>query len=139
MINAMVEGLARSGGATGVSGGVDPDWMIHAVESMLRQAFPTLIIVGAGASIYFNDACRALLPLSASQGGVFGDMAPSLYSQLGAAVAAAWAGEAGAADDIHVHIDRPDGARDTWLTAAVTPIARSGKVHAVLCVFRDVT
>ena len=59
MINAMAEGLARSGEATGVSSGFDRDWMIHAVESMLRQAFPTLIIVGAGASIYFNDACRA--------------------------------------------------------------------------------
>jgi len=113
--------------------------MIHAVESMLRQAFPTLIIVGAGASIYFNDACRALLPLSAVQGGVFAEMAPSLSTQLAATVAKAWGGDAGTADDIKIHIDRPEGAREVWVTAAVTPIARNGKVHAVLCVLRDVT
>lgn len=139
MINAMAEGLARSGEATGVSSGFDRDWMIHAVESMLRQAFPTLIIVGAGASIYFNDACRALLPLSAVQGGVFTEMAPSLSTQLAATVAKAWGGDAGTADDIKIHIDRPEGAREVWVTAAVTPIARNGKVHAVLCVLRDVT
>lgn len=86
MINAMAEGLAKSKEATGASEDFDRDWMIHAVESMLRQAFPTLIIVGAGASIYFNDACRALLPLSAVQGGVFAEMAPSLSTQLAATV-----------------------------------------------------
>ena len=139
MINAMAEGLGRSDQAVGAAGVVDRDWMIHAVESMLRQAFPTLIIVGSQASIYFNDACRALLPLSVSQGGVFGDMAPSLASQLAATVAAAWAGDAGTADDIRLHIDRPEGAQETWVTAAVTPIARDGKVQAVLCVLRDVT
>jgi DNA-binding CsgD family transcriptional regulator/PAS domain-containing protein len=139
MINAMAEGLGRSDQAVDATGLADREWMIHSVESMLRQAFPTLIIVGSQASIYFNEACRALLPLSASQGGAFGDMAPSLCSQMGAAVAAAWAGEAGTTDDIGLHIDRPECARETWVTAAVTPIARDGKVHAVLCVLRDVT
>ncbi|WP_295243984.1 PAS domain-containing protein [uncultured Brevundimonas sp.] len=139
MIKAMAEGLAKSGGETDLQGIGDRDWMIHAVESMLRQAFPTLIIVGAGGAIYFNDACRALLPLSTIQGGVFAEMAPSLSTQLAATVANAWGGDAGTADDINIHIDRPDAAREIWVTAAVTPIARNGKVHAVLCVLRDVT
>lgn len=139
MISAMAEGLARSEGEANAAEPVDRDWMIHAVESMLRQAFPTLILVGTGASVYFNDACRALLPLSAVQGGVFAEMAPSLSTQLAATVANAWGGDAGTADDIKIHIDRPDAAREIWVTAAVTPIARNGKVHAVLCVLRDVT
>lgn len=46
MINAMAEGLAKSKEATGASEDFDRDWMIHAVESMLRQAFPTLIKIG---------------------------------------------------------------------------------------------
>lgn len=139
MIRAMAEGLVRLEGQANAAEPVDRDWMIHAVESMLRQAFPTLIIVGAGASIYFNDACRALLPLSAVQGGVFPEMAPSLSTQLAATVAKAWGGDAGTADDIKIHIDRPDATREIWVTAAVTPISRNGKVHAVLCVLRDIT
>ena len=139
MINAMAEGLARSGETSGVSKDVDRDWMIHAVESMLRQAFPTLIIVGHAASIYFNDACRSLLPISAAQGGGLAETAPSLSSQLSEAVSAAWKGEAGSAEEIHLHLDRPEGTQEIWATAAITPIARDGKVHAVLCVFRDIS
>ena len=46
--------------------------MIQSVESMLRQTFPTFIIVGSRETTYFNEACRELLlPLSAAQGVAF--------------------------------------------------------------------
>ena len=140
MINAMAAGLGSSDRTEGDIARADLDWMIQSVESMLRQAFPTLVIAGSNKATYFNEACRTLvLPPSATQGGTFEKIAPSLSSQLSATLASAWAGASATANDLHLHVDRIEGARETWVTAAVTPIARDGKVQAVLCVLRDVT
>ena len=140
MINAMSEGLAQAAGSEGSPQRSDRDWMIQSVESMLRQALPTLIIVGRQKATYFNEACRRLvLPVSAAQGGSLTTIAPSLSSQLSQTLDAAWTGMAAEAENLHLHVDRVEGAVETWVTAAVTPIGRDGDVQAILCVFRDVT
>lgn len=140
MLNAMAQGLAGAEQAGGSCAESDLDWLIQAVESMLRQAFPTLVIVGSGSATYFNEACRQLaLAPSASQGGALADIAPSLSTQLSTALAAAWAGEATTAEGLHLQVDRVEGAQETWVNAAVSPVAREGRVCAVLCVLRDAT
>lgn len=140
MINAMTEGFAKAGASGDAAATSEGDWMIRSVESLLRQALPTLIVVGQQRATYFNAACRRLaLPVSAAQGGRLADIAPSLSSQLAGTLDAAWTGVAAEADDLQLHVDRPEGAVETWVTAAVTPIGRDGQVQAVLCVFRDVT
>ncbi len=140
MINAMAEGLAKSGKSGDAAASSEGDWMIQSVESLLRQALPTLIIVGRQRATYFNEACRRLvLPVSAAQGGRLSDIAPSLSSQLVDTLDAAWTGAPAESDDLQLHVDRPEGAVETWVTAAATPIGRDGQVQAVLCVFRDVT
>lgn len=140
MINAMADGFARSRAPREPAANLENDWIIQSVESMLRQALPTLIIVGRQRSAYFNDACRRLvLPFSASQGESLAEIAPSLSSQLANALVRAWSGQPSEAGDLQFYVDRPDGAVETWVTVAVTPIGRDGQVQAVLCVFRDVT
>lgn len=140
MINAMAEGFARAGASEDGTASAEGDWMIRSVESLLRQALPTLIIVGRQRATYFNAACRQLaLPVSAAQGGRLADIAPSLSSQLAGTLDAAWTGVSGEAEDLQLHVDRPEGPVETLVTAAVTPIGRGDQVQAALCVFRDVT
>lgn len=86
MITAMTEGLRQPEEGANTPSSSDRDWMIQSVESMLRQTFPTFIIVGSRETTYFNEACRELLlPLSAAQGVAFRDLAPSLSAQLAGA------------------------------------------------------
>ncbi|MDQ1154177.1 PAS domain-containing protein [Brevundimonas sp. SORGH_AS_0993] len=140
MINAMGEGLSAAADSRRAEGALDRDWLVSAVESLLRQAFPTLVLVGADATIYFNEACRSLmLPLAAAQGTALPHLAPSLAAQLAPTLDAAWAGQAGQAQDVRVTVDRPEGMIELWVTTAITPVARDGKVSAIFCVFRDVT
>lgn len=140
MITAMTEGLRQPKEGANTPSSSDRDWMIQSVESMLRQTFPTFIIVGSRETTYFNEACRELLlPLSAAQGVAFRDLAPSLSAQLAGAVDAAWSNAATTTSDVRLYVDRPNGARETWVTAAITPVSREGKVFALLGVLRDVT
>lgn len=140
MINAMAAGLTGADKARAAFDHGDLDWLVKAVESMLRQAFPTLVIVGSGATSYFNEACRQLaLSPSTPQGGTLVDIAPSLSTQLSVALAAAWSGESVTAEGLQLHIDRVEGAREIWVNAAVSPVSRDGRVCAVLCVLRDAT
>lgn len=140
MINALSEGLGRADQSGSPAGANNRDWIIQSVESMLRQALPTLIVVGRQTSTYFNEACRQLvMPNSALQGGGLATVAPSLATQLSSAMEAAWAGCAGVTEDIQLQVDRSEGSRETWVTAAVTPVGRDDQIHAVLCVFRDIT
>lgn len=140
MINAMAEGFEQAGGkAEGPVPG-EQNWLIGSVELLLRQAFPTFIVVGRGEATYFNAGFRdLLLSPSAVQGAKLDDVAPSLAAQLRAALERGWADEPTATADVHLHVDRPGGAQETWVTAAITPVSRDGKPLALLGVCRDVT
>ncbi|WP_312596103.1 PAS domain-containing protein [Brevundimonas sp.] len=140
MINAMAEGFEQAAGRTDGPNPDEQSWLIRSVELLLRQAFPTFIVVGRGEATYFNAGFRdLLLSPSAIQGAKVEDVAPSLAAQLSAAFERGWADEQTSATDLHLHVDRPGGAQETWLTVAITPVSRGGKPLALLGVCRDVT